>query len=983
MTTKRWRNLARPSAALALGLIALACSNDADVRTHVKAIESACPRGQECEIVLQFPTGVNGENLAVSASEGIIIGSGTELTAADGQFADIATSTGEIRVESSSGVGTVSTSGHVFVGSQSTIHGKLFASSTEVQSGASAPGVLPYPGEPNKIKWNVTFPSASGDSINLEPAQTRNLDPGNYGALRVASRSTVTLTTGTYYFDTLQLEPDSILEVDTTGGTVVINVRGELTHRGRLISLGSPSDIIVVMLGTGRAELGDEFDGTLVAPYAEVSIARPRSGAHDAQIFGRKVSIQGGVQLSATIAAASGPAIDGLGATFEPSGDVELPVPAPVFDGQTPEEWDAEREAFINALLEADYVGPPVDLPPHPDATKSAELSDFSLPAGTSVSVLTSPEIAPRTTAIRQETDEDAEPWRMPIESADADDPTAAWHIPEAEAEFQEDIEESEEVIYDKPGYEFLDQQDGSDGVYGTDAKVEEVPRGCYFSANNQTLPDPDDFDYEVHSGGNPFAFDDVVDPVVLGNKPAYLSKSTDPQKKGQYVTNGASRPLFDGYWFFEANAMAGWNGVGMEGQISAGSYAGIVALKEHAELMRVYIDANGAILKQFDDRIEPHFSSRLDTAILGKNRIFGRDLPNWNFDSDDPQASIKAKTKVTLLDAAVPMFPEGTAPRLQVGPFALILNGGAQVKIPLALDLDAQGPEVTLSPMFRVYITIFAGVDVAIAKLGVEGEADLIRVDMPFKAKVKWRDYREPEACFSSADFNVTYQTVWSTLNGKISVTVSGRVPLVGEVKLVDYQVASWDGPTWDSGEINLLPTVQFPLQELPPAECRFGGTSCKERAAPDWTVNQVPDFQDITEYDNPECRDQYVIEVPISNSGSGARDMYMFRQFLPDSITSAAECLDSQVEVRTYRKVNGNWEDAAPGYTVYGDWSDGACQALAAGYIADGQPNLDYAYPYSWFGIVPGTTEVRIVIAGGTECQKRSLQVGVLDSL
>lgn len=977
MIRSNWR-LAVPGSAFnlaLLGVVTAACSteNGEILSSKTQAVTGACVRGQACEVTIDLPSGVNGEDLAISAKEGIVLGSGTVLSTGDGKFAGIASKSGEVRVEASSTVGTVFTPDKVFVGGNSKVTGKLFAGSTEIQAGADVPAAQAPMGSPNEVSWSVTFPPTSGANVNLEPDRTDTLAPGNYGSLRVASRSTLKLSTGTYYFDTMQLEPQSVLELDTTGGTVVINVLGGLTHRGRIISLGAPSDVLVVVHGQGQVEIGDEFDGTLIAPNAEVSVARPTSGAHDAQLFARKVLLQGGVQLTATPASASGPAIDDLDADYTPSGDVVPPVPIPEYTGQSFEEWEAERAAFITALIEAGYNGPTIVLPPHPDATKVPEASDFAVPANATLTQRDAPAIPPRETGkIRQGA------MNYPVTDPRARSETV-YRVEPAITEFQQDIANAESEIVQKPGYHYLGLPDGTDDTYGTPPEELDVPEGCVFTVNEEP-PNPADFDGEVNSDGeNPFAIQDLFEPITFGNRPSYLVKE-DPEVGSKYKVSG-TLPPFDGYWFFEAGAVAGWNGEGMQGRIYAGTYAGIVAMKHHQELLRLYIDAEGAILRQDPStgEVGPYFASELDFQVLGQDSIFGIDLPNWDVQND----VTRTKLKTTLLHATLPMFtPDSAAPRVQVGPFALILNGGAEVKLPLALDLDKNGPELTFAPLFRVYVTIFAGADVVIARLGVTGEADMIRVDMPFKAKVKWRNYREPETCYSSADVGITYQTKWSTLNGNLKVSVSAWVPIIGQVDIVDEEIVSWNGLEFDTGEVNLLPTWSLPLQTLPASQCTLGSRRCATHANADWSVPLDLPANTIVPvpHSNEECPKQFIAEVDMT--GRNLDDLYLTRQWASGSVGTKAECEDAIVNVAVFRKVNGQWEEEPfDSYRVTGAWDEtfGVCQTVGAGKIGPGENNVTLGYPRSWVDTSGNVEKVRFVLAGGAQCGQRELSIGV----
>ncbi len=938
--------------ALTLALAAVGCANGSsedDNRvgsTHQQAVgPTSCAVGTACELSIAIPAGIQGDSVGAVAVEGVNVGSGTEVSAAEGAPGSIASESGQIRVEAGSQVGTVWTKGHVFVGGNSIVAGDIFAGSAEIQAGANAPARQDAVGDPAKVNLSVTFPASSSGDVNLEPDTTSELAPGRYGTLRVASRSTLKLTTGTYYFESYQLESDAKLEIDNRGGTVVINVRGNLTHRGTLVQLGEASNVIVTSFSEGNIEIGNEFDATLVAPKASVTVARPNSGAqHDGQFFGRTLQLQGGVRIRATPSLSDGPAVGDLNPGHVPGAGVPLPGPVPTPDGMTFEEWQDAKNDYINELIESGYNGPPVHFPPHPDATQIQDPDSYELPAGADMTPAPAPAIPPRQTGV--------------------------FPNPDAEQELREDIEEAEAEIVSDPGFVFLDQPDSTNsGVYGTEAAEEDVPEKCVFSKAGRTPPTHHD-GQPIDGVGN-WRFQDLVDPVILGNKPDYLV--TRPHDTG-FDYNSDLAPQFDGYWFFEGRLMGGWNGVGMEGRVEAGMYAGIVALKMHQELIRFLVMADGALLKQVNpgDDPRPYFASSLETKLLDKQFDF---LPHWDVVEGDPAF---AKLKRNLLDRTVLMFPDASAPRVQVGPFALILNGGAEVKIPLSLNLDQTGPEVVVAPMFRVYVTVFAGVDVVIARLGLTGEADIIRVDNPFRAKLKWRDYLTPDTCYASADFEVTFQSIWSTLNGKLKVSVKGWLPIVGDVDIVDEEIVSWKGLTFDTGEINLLPTVTLPLLHHPEGSCVLGGNSCFETAQARTT--NVPDSWALdVPYTNPECPDQHVFEVDMQ--GRGMSELWLRHLWDINDINTQEMCDDSLVRVYVWRQMNdGTWSEF-DSFDVTGAWSGTACQTQVGGYIGPDERNPHIGFPWSWVDTT-NVQKVRVAVAGGTQCEQRRLLLGTAAS-
>jgi hypothetical protein len=905
-----------------------------------------CAVNTDCSLTLLTPSGIDSAKVAVAATGGVVVGSGSTLSSSSGAPVAVVGVAGEVRVEAGARVGTVWTKGKAFVGGNAVVSSALYATTTEIQAGANAPPRQAAQGSPTKVSWNVKFPATTLGNVNLEPGTTQTLAPGRYGTLRIASRATLKLQTGPYYFESLLIEPDATLQIDNRTGTALVYVRADFTHRGHIVALGTPSDAIFGVFSTGVVELGDEFDATLVAPYAQITLAQPRTGSHDGQYFGRSIQINGGVRIKATPSTASGPTFGGIVPQITPSSGGALPGPVPSPDGLTFEQWQDAKNAYIQKLIDSGYSGETVHLPVHPDAAKVRPASDFAVPSNSTLAQASAPAIPTRDTGV--------------------------FPNPGAEQELRNDITTKETAIVAQPRFGYLGQPESTNtGTYGTPPKVEDVPKKCVFSAAQMNdPPTPVDKDGKPIGSLDAFKFQDLISPVILGNKPDYLVPA--PAGLG-FNFDKSKAPQYDGYWFFDGRLMGGWNGVGMEGQVGVGLYAGIVALKHHVELVHFALQADGALMKELPSgEVKPYFSSTLETKLLGKQFDF---LPNWDVKTNDPAF---AKLKKNLLDRTVLMFPDDAAPRVQVGPFALILNGGAEVKIPLALDLDAAGPEVTISPMFRVYITVFAGIDIVIAQIGLKGEADVIRVDMPFKAKLKWRDYLNPESCYSSADFDVTFQSIWSTLNGNLKVSVKAK--LFGfSIDIVDEEIVSWKGLSFDTGETNLLPTLQLPLMQHKPEECDFAGNSCFEKATA--RVTNVPDsWTEAVPYTNPECPNQHVYEVDMQ--GRNLNELWLRTLWDISEINTQELCEDSVVRVTAFRQKADNSWDRFDSYMVKGVWQAGACQTSSGGKISATENNTAIGFPWSWVDTSAGVKKVRVAVAGGSKCDQRSLKLGVAES-
>jgi len=78
------------------------------------------------------------------------------------------------------------------------------------------------------------------------------------------------LTPGTYYFESLELEPNSV--VDLAGnGQFVIFVKTQLSVKG-LFSSRPGSSLLVIYGGDRTASLDTGFDGTILAPFGGLTL---------------------------------------------------------------------------------------------------------------------------------------------------------------------------------------------------------------------------------------------------------------------------------------------------------------------------------------------------------------------------------------------------------------------------------------------------------------------------------------------------------------------------------------------------------------------------------------------------------------------------------------------------------------------------------------------------------------------------------------
>ncbi len=155
------------------------------------------------------------------------------------------------------------------------------ATASNVVEGAQLflPGLEPFA---------VEFPTMNQGPVALEPGETQAIDPGPWDTVSVKSGATLKLSSGTYYFNTLQvLEPQATFELDQDNGPVRINIRDQFTYRGSTITTtnGAEPDLLIVYTGSEPAFIESPFKGTAVAPSAELALQANNGQTHRGAFF--------------------------------------------------------------------------------------------------------------------------------------------------------------------------------------------------------------------------------------------------------------------------------------------------------------------------------------------------------------------------------------------------------------------------------------------------------------------------------------------------------------------------------------------------------------------------------------------------------------------------------------------------------------------------------------------------------------------------
>jgi hypothetical protein len=136
----------------------------------------------------------------------------------------------------------------------------------------------------------ASFPALT-ENVNLEPDQTRSIDPGAYASVTAKSRSSLLLRSGIYYLDSLGIEPQARVVLDQSAGPVFLLIRNQFDPKGSFRdSTGALTNAFVTVFGTQSVVMESAYRGTIVAPNAAVTFRGLTPGLTGA-VFARDIEV--------------------------------------------------------------------------------------------------------------------------------------------------------------------------------------------------------------------------------------------------------------------------------------------------------------------------------------------------------------------------------------------------------------------------------------------------------------------------------------------------------------------------------------------------------------------------------------------------------------------------------------------------------------------------------------------------------------------
>jgi hypothetical protein len=245
-------------------------------------------------VSITYPKAIGILDMALLASDELDVTNKTSVVKSPFGFAPVV-NVGSVKTEigHEAEVGDIFSVANVQLRKDSVVTGNVTSQGTVGRdSGAVVTGVVTS-GSPLPLRefaWAVPFEIGSSRAI-VAPKQRQTLLPGAYGEVTVKPNGTLSLSTGTYYVEALDVDTNGELALNTSLGPVIIYTRKDMRLRGRMTFTGRAGDLLLVQLGAHDVDVEGTFGGTLVAPFARVTFGNCQAELVGAA-FAKSISLQ-------------------------------------------------------------------------------------------------------------------------------------------------------------------------------------------------------------------------------------------------------------------------------------------------------------------------------------------------------------------------------------------------------------------------------------------------------------------------------------------------------------------------------------------------------------------------------------------------------------------------------------------------------------------------------------------------------------------
>jgi len=232
---------------------------------------------------LSFAHNVTGFGL-----DSVVLGDRTSVVAG-GELATLV-SGGELILGAKASVGNLMSGGRTFVGTGSAVLGStvtaqpLMLGQGATIEGAQARGVLP----PQSLDWVVAFQLQTSGPVEVQAGQSRDLAPGNYGAVHVGPGARLSLQPGQYQFAGLSVDKQGTVSVAES--KVVVHIATTLDLRGQT-SAPAHSDLVIGYFGTQPGLVNASFTGAIVAPNGQLVLGSEANAVYRGSFFAKSLKV--------------------------------------------------------------------------------------------------------------------------------------------------------------------------------------------------------------------------------------------------------------------------------------------------------------------------------------------------------------------------------------------------------------------------------------------------------------------------------------------------------------------------------------------------------------------------------------------------------------------------------------------------------------------------------------------------------------------
>jgi hypothetical protein len=274
--------------------------NDGKARITIRILAKENP-GDSIDHSNESPT-LSFNNVALFAKSALTLADRVQVQDSQNNFTAPIGAGGSISVGTDAKLGNVVAGGSVTLRDRDQVTGSVTAhqsvslgNGVRVSGGVTSHATVRLP----NLSLQVTFPSTNQGDVTLPPdaAPPAPLAPGAYANVTVFSRATLKLTAGTYYFNSLDLEPQAKVVLDNSKGQVTIYIRTTCILRGQFTRAGggTPS-LFIGVLGQTFVSVEAPFIGTLVVPNGTLNLATVSSPFQGA-FFAGNITVQPGAVI--------------------------------------------------------------------------------------------------------------------------------------------------------------------------------------------------------------------------------------------------------------------------------------------------------------------------------------------------------------------------------------------------------------------------------------------------------------------------------------------------------------------------------------------------------------------------------------------------------------------------------------------------------------------------------------------------------------